>query len=399
MAGASACAGRTERFRWRESTGAHAIGEQPKRHSAASEQRRSASRRRAACVSSPAVGYFVPRDGSLGSASRSDVAIPSAMSTCWACARRSSRRIDGVIGALDVEAGQAIEYGQPVARVDAPPVTSRAGIRHQGRSRCVKPDVQQDPHRQSRRDRRCASCARAARLGIASVVAYSEADRDSRAVQLADEAICVGPAESRAQLPVRAGHPVGRPRHRLRGDPSGLRLPVRGRHVRRDDARPRPDLHRAAARGAGALRLEGRHAHAAGQARPAHDPRLGHAARRRPRAGRGGAHRLPGAHQAIGRWRRQGHAHGPLAARAAAGDDRLPLRGTGRVRRRLALPREVARGEPPRRGPGHRRSLRQRRPRRRARLLRPAPPPEDPRGGAHRRRSTTADAQRSPSRR
>src|SRR6476619_1717891 len=34
-------------------------------------------------------------------------------------------------------------------------------------------------------------------LGIDAVVAYSEADRDSRAVQLADEAICVGPAESR----------------------------------------------------------------------------------------------------------------------------------------------------------------------------------------------------------
>src|SRR6187401_1773146 len=34
-------------------------------------------------------------------------------------------------------------------------------------------------------------------LGIASVVAYSEADRDSRAVQLADEAVCIGPAESR----------------------------------------------------------------------------------------------------------------------------------------------------------------------------------------------------------
>ena len=33
-------------------------------------------------------------------------------------------------------------------------------------------------------------------LGISPVVAYSEADRDSRAVQLADEAICVGPAES-----------------------------------------------------------------------------------------------------------------------------------------------------------------------------------------------------------
>jgi acetyl-CoA carboxylase, biotin carboxylase subunit len=35
------------------------------------------------------------------------------------------------------------------------------------------------------------------RLGIGAVVAYSEADRESRAVQLADEAICVGPAEAK----------------------------------------------------------------------------------------------------------------------------------------------------------------------------------------------------------
>jgi acetyl-CoA carboxylase biotin carboxylase subunit len=35
------------------------------------------------------------------------------------------------------------------------------------------------------------------RLGISAVVAYSEADRDSRAVQLAEEAVCIGPAESR----------------------------------------------------------------------------------------------------------------------------------------------------------------------------------------------------------
>jgi acetyl-CoA carboxylase biotin carboxylase subunit len=34
-------------------------------------------------------------------------------------------------------------------------------------------------------------------MNISAVVAYSEADRETRAVQLADEAICVGPAESR----------------------------------------------------------------------------------------------------------------------------------------------------------------------------------------------------------
>ena len=33
-------------------------------------------------------------------------------------------------------------------------------------------------------------------LGIEAVVVYSEADRESLAVQLADEAICIGPAEA-----------------------------------------------------------------------------------------------------------------------------------------------------------------------------------------------------------
>ena len=34
-------------------------------------------------------------------------------------------------------------------------------------------------------------------LGIGAVVAYSEADRESLAAQLADEAICIGPADAK----------------------------------------------------------------------------------------------------------------------------------------------------------------------------------------------------------
>ena len=35
-------------------------------------------------------------------------------------------------------------------------------------------------------------------LGIEAVVAYSEADRESRAVLVADEAVCIGPAAAKA---------------------------------------------------------------------------------------------------------------------------------------------------------------------------------------------------------
>ena len=69
-------------------------------------------------VTSPAVGYFSPRDGmAVGSrvargdvlghvdvlGVRQDVVAP----------------IAGLIGALDAQPGEAIEFGQPVARIDA----------------------------------------------------------------------------------------------------------------------------------------------------------------------------------------------------------------------------------------------------------------------------------------
>ena len=63
-------------------------------------------------------------------------------------------------------------------------------------------------------------------LGIEAVVAYSEADRESLPVQLADEAICIGPADAKRSLPLGAGDDQRRARHRLRRDPPRLRLPV-----------------------------------------------------------------------------------------------------------------------------------------------------------------------------
>jgi acetyl-CoA carboxylase biotin carboxyl carrier protein len=73
-------------------------------------------------VSSPAVGYFVPRTG-VGVGFKVGRGDPIGHVDVLGVRQEVVAPIDGVIGALDVEAGQAIEYGQPVARVDAPPVT------------------------------------------------------------------------------------------------------------------------------------------------------------------------------------------------------------------------------------------------------------------------------------
>ena len=220
-------------------------------------------------------------------------------------------------------------------------------------------------------------------LGVEAVVAYSEADRESLAVQLADEAICIGP-------PTRSARTCRRRRSsRPRWSPAATRSTRATASCRRTRASPRSSrahdltfigppaavLERFASK-AGTRQLLGAHGL---PTIPGSDGMLRddlHALER------GGADRLPGPHQAVGRRRRQGHAHGPHPARARVGAQGLPLRGQGGVRRRLALPREVARREPPRRGPGRGRPLRPRRPPRRARLLGPAAPPEDPRGGA-----------------
>ncbi len=190
------------------------------------------------------------------------------------------------------------------------------------------------------------------------------------------------PGGRQALLPLGARPDLRRARHRLRRRPPGLRVPVGGRRVRRRRPCPRPHVHRPARQRPRALRVEGGDAAAARGPGPADDPGLGPARRRGPRPRGGRADRLSGARQAVGRRRRQGHADGPLAARAGRGPADLPLRGARRVRRRRAVPRALARGQPARRGAGRGRPVRPRRPPLGARLLGPAPAPEDPRGVA-----------------
>ena len=57
-------------------------------------------------------------------------------------------------------------------------------------------------------------------LGIKTVVVHSEADRDAKYVQLADESVCIGPAAVGAELPQHAGDHLRGRGHRRRGHPS-----------------------------------------------------------------------------------------------------------------------------------------------------------------------------------
>ena len=207
-------------------------------------------------------------------------------------------------------------------------------------------------------------------LGIPAVVAFSEADRDTLAVKLADEAICIGPAGGAAQLPEPAGRDLGGHDHRLRRRPSRLRVPQRGRDVRGGVRRPRPHVHRSAPGGARALRIQVRRAPHARRQRTAHRPRQPwhrHRPARRARPGGGGG--LPGPSQAVRRRWRPRNAARPLAARDGDLAAARAIRGAGGVRGRQRVLREVDRGVPARRGAGAGGPARERHPPRRARLL------------------------------
>ena len=319
-----------------------------------------------AVATSPAVGVFQPRG-------RRDArhARPGRRS---ARRGRHARRPPGgrragrrIVGASLVEAGPGGRV-RPGARRD------RARRRPGSASRRPPGRARADVFRKiliANRGEIALRVLRACRtLGIEAVVAYSEADRDSLPVQLADEAICIGPADAKrsylsAPAMISAALVTGcdaiHPGYGFLSEDEGFAEVVRA-HDLTFIGPPAAVLERFASKEATRRLL--------GLARPADDPRLErHPSRRRPRPRGGRADRLPAADQAGGRRRRQGHADGPHAARARGVARRLPVRGAGGVRRRLALPREVARREPPRRGPGRGRPLRAGRPPRRARLL------------------------------
>ena len=231
-------------------------------------------------------------------------------------------------------------------------------------------------------------------MGVKSVAVYSEADRHSLHVRLADEAVEIGPAPA-AQSYLRAEKILEAAQgHRRPGHPPRLRLPLREPRLRRGLRRRRHRLHRPEPAQMRAFGLKHTARDLAEHNKVPLLPGSGLLERRRPRPGRGRAHRLPG--DAEEHRRRRRHRHAPDLERRRTGRS-LPVGGAAGPRQLQGgrhLPREIRRARAPHRGADLRRRQGPCRRAGRARLLGAAAQPEGDRGNAgarpHRRLSASS---------
>ena len=229
----------------------------------------------------------------------------------------------------------------------------------------------------------CRIIKTARRMGIETVAVYSEADRDALHVEMADEAVAIGPPAAAESYLVIDKIVEACAQHRRRGGASRLRLSLRARGVPQGAGEGRDRLHRAEPRrhrrdGRQDRIQEGRRqGQGLDRAGPSRRDR-----RRKPRDQDRRRDRLPGDDQGVRRRRRQGHAHRAFPVRGRGGLRARQVRGEILVRRRPDVHREVHRQSAPHRDPGARRQARQRHLSRRARVLDPAPQSEGGRGGA-----------------
>ena len=237
----------------------------------------------------------------------------------------------------------------------------------------------------------CRVIETARKMGIKTVAVYSDADRDARHVELADEAVHIGAGAQPRELPAGRQDHRGLQADRRAGRASGLRLPVartrpsRGAWKKRASSSSAPSTIRIAAMGDKIASKK-----LANEARVNTIPGCNEAIETAEQAveiakGIG----YPVMIKAIGRRRRQGPARGLQRQGSVRRLHLLPQRGAQQLRRRPRLHREVRRGAAPHRDPGAGRQPRQRDLPERARMLDPAPPPEGDRGGAvalHQRR-------------
>ena len=201
----------------------------------------------------------------------------------------------------------------------------------------------------------CRVIRTAHRMGIKTVAVYSDADKDARHVELADEAVAIGPppsAQSYLQIEriVKACKDTGaeavHPGYGFLSENAAFCAALEKEGI----VFIGPKVHAIEAMGdkiaSKKLAIE-----ANVNTIPGHNQAI-------ELPGRGGRgrkpDRLPGNDQGLRRRRRQGTAHRLRRHAVPRGPDRVPQRGEERLRRRSRLHREVHRGAAPHRDPGAR---------------------------------------------